>query len=1172
MKRYIFFILLLMSIVSEASSQIISGPVIVNGLLVPAEYTVLSDGTVGLGSGRNAAVSHYISGRIIVPPTITVSDKTYKVSRIMPMAFRLCDQIKVVIVREGITSIDDFAFVGCSSLVEVELPSTMQTIGTGVFFKLPKLLAVICKAETPPVWEYNDVCLGTENASLFVPLGTDGAYQNANFTKSELDWTTPEGWGTSFVKIHANAMEGFHIYSQEDMDLLRDEVNNPILFNAIKDVYLETDIDMSEFDWTTPIGDTEEHAFTGTFHGQGNYIRNMKVTSDNVAGLFGYYKGPKITGVRLENCAFKGKELAGGLVGQSGACTIDSCFVSADVSTDAMGGGIVGRTTGDIIIDRCVIKGANSTFTITENSNPCLGGIVGSATGATITNCAVIKNFYYGDRSGIFFGECTGGTASVDYSYSFNSSLTTPPADSIHIKHGEHVLLAGQALSILDYAGEKQELTYDGYMFETIYPASVLGLESWIYKTGQFPLPDCFSDLWPVEVNKAVYGPPALAEHRTNVLAPDEDIPASAWLDLSDMGFRHYRFKASQLWIDDNMDVNGTSEQIPLGLSRQITAENGILLEDTLYATKYGTVPVYEPIYLMDDNGNLEYDDEGNMIQIDSLFIFNKIIWEKEVFSLCLPYNVAIGGNCTLYQPTQIYDVDGETTAFFTAVRDNYAEAFRPYLLVVHNDTVPLGTRAKVECPAIDSKTMRLGDYEFEGTVTRVGNIAARERNYYMLEDETNWLLFKESGDTHSAIEPFTAFFHSVDGTPATSIKIVLDNDNPVISVGDFYYAINNENEDNVTAKLIGYHGRGGNVVVPATAPYVLYGVEKQVPLIELAPDIFTKSKAEVWSIDLSQCKDLKPVTIDRAKSGNPFYKVDERTIIYMPEGKAQAGRNNVIGTECQQLDITDGWDFVPPYAFHADSAAYDRILYAAKQQDGSYQSMTYTICLPFEVDLTQVNEDSIAQTYLPYYLNEDKEIIFSNEYPVIRAGEAYVLKVMNESVQLSATDVAVSAQPATDWNIYSSNDGDQMLGSWRGTFAHIDNEQAALQNAFTLYSNGKWYRIRSDEGRYRNAWVGAFRACYLPLEPPTRNNYSAVFKKWVAGDDDEVIAFPSDLFTADTDFSNYDDEATGITTHESTPVGNYSDAWFTLDGRKLNERPQTKGLYIYKGKKIIIK
>lgn len=1158
-----------------------------NGSTIPAEYTILSEGTVGLGSGRNACIPQYTRGRVTVPSKITYKKKTYNVTKVMPLAFRLCNSLGVVILQEGITHIGDFAFAGCSSLMEVEMPSTMESIATGAFVGAQNLSFVICKSETPPRWEYNDVFLFHEGGIsdpqvghyprkvvLYVPYGLETTYQNKQYSNSDIGWNTPEGWGTTFTEIKGSSMKGFRLYTPIDLYLLRLMVNNPGKYGSAEEIYLEGDIDMTDSVWTVPIGDTPAHALSIPFYGQGHYISNLHMKNDDTAALFGYYNGPKITGIRLKNCEFRGRQLAGGLVAQCGACTIDSCYISTYIFTDGTGGGIVGRSTGKVTIDRCVAEG--SIDETTSGSNPCVGGFVGSTTEAAITNCACFGSFNFGSKSGIFVGECTNsGTATVDYCYSTNSQLTTPPAANSRVKHGEHILLHGQPLSILDYSGERHDFTYSWLYFQTIHPAAVLGFGGWAYNNGQCPLPDCFTDLWPVQPNHAVYGSPTLAANKINVLTPDEEIPSTAWLDLSDIGFRHYRFKASQLWIDGNMDVFGKAEQLPLGLSRQINVDNGIMLEDTLYAVKKGTVPVKEPVYLLDDQNNLILDDKGDKICIDSLFLFNKILWEEKVYSLCLPYNVALGENCSLYQPTQIYDVNGETTALMERVRDNYVEAFRPYFLVLHNDTLPLGTLAKTICPALDKKTMCVGEYEFEGTVTRKGNITARESNLYMLEDNRHWLRFKDSDDIYSEVAPFTAYFHALGSNPAKRITMMLDDDNPVISVGDFFFAINNEDEENVTATLIGYHGRGGNVVVPATAPYVVFGQEQQVPVTDLAPDIFAKSTAIVWSIDMSQCSELKPVTIDRTAAGNPFYKVDERTIIYMPEGKAQAGKNNVIGKECQSLTITDGWDFVPPYDFHTGEASYDRILYAAKQQDGSYKSKAYTICLPFDIMLLKEMETNQALVYQLYYIEDGKEFLFSHDTPLIQAGEARVIKVIEGSVSLGATDVEVKAQPKEGFEIYDI-DGNT-VGHFQGTFARISNEDASNMSAYSLNSNSKWYRIRSDEKSYRNAWVNPFRAFFKPVEAATRYSYSSVFRKWVAGgagegddDENEIVPFPSDLFDYDSDFTNYEDEETGIVPpflemKEGT-------AWFTLDGRKLDSKPQVKGIYIYKGKKIVIK
>ena len=49
------------------------------------------------------------------------------------------------------------------------------------------------------------------------------------------------------------------------------------------------------------------------------------------------------------------------------------------------------------------------------------------------------------------------------------------------------------------------------------------------------------------------------------------------------------------------------------------------------------------------------------------------------------------------------------------------------------------------------------------------------------------------------------------------------------------------------------------------------------------------------------------------------------------------------------------------------------------------------------------------------------------------------------------------------------------------------------------------------------------------------------------------------------------DEETTGIASM-ADGIDNMSDEWYTLDGRKLNSKPTTKGLYIVNGKKVMIK
>ena len=50
------------------------------------------------------------------------------------------------------------------------------------------------------------------------------------------------------------------------------------------------------------------------------------------------------------------------------------------------------------------------------------------------------------------------------------------------------------------------------------------------------------------------------------------------------------------------------------------------------------------------------------------------------------------------------------------------------------------------------------------------------------------------------------------------------------------------------------------------------------------------------------------------------------------------------------------------------------------------------------------------------------------------------------------------------------------------------------------------------------------------------------------------------------------DDEATGIISTTNYTNDTNSDAWFTLDGRKLSGKPSVKGVYVNNGRKVIIK
>ena len=152
----------------------------------------------------------------------------------------------------------------------------------------------------------------------------------------------------------------------------------------------------------------------------------------------------------------------------------------------------------------------------------------------------------------------------------------------------------------------------------------------------------------------------------------------------------------------------------------------------------------------------------------------------------------------------------------------------------------------------------------------------------------------------------------------------------------------------------------------------------------------------------------------------------------------------------------------------------------------------------------------------------------------------------------VTATFSAVGTAPASGYDSSSGiveanlsnnvtlygNSGDEAYASGSDNKIFAVSESSAIQSYVLL--DGQFVLVDHDEG------ISAHR-CWLNVTKSTTNG--------------------ARLLSINTD-----SESTGIETTNFTNSANPSGAWYGIDGRKLDGKPTKKGLYIYNGKKQVIK
>lgn len=221
-----------------------------------------------------------------------------------------------------------------------------------------------------------------------------------------------------------------------------------------------------------------------------------------------------------------------------------------------------------------------------------------------------------------------------------------------------------------------------------------------------------------------------------------------------------------------------------------------------------------------------------------------------------------------------------------------------------------------------------------------------------------------------------------------------------------------------------------------------------------------------------------------------------------------------------------------------------DRTLY----KDNSWN----TICLPFDVDLTETNSplygatvkelDTEAGTYdhVTGFENGTLYLNFKDVTSTMTAGTPYIIKWPNGDDIVNPAFLPVNIDNTT--NDVTSNDGKV---TFTGTYSPVSITSEGDNTKLYLSASNKLYYPNG------NMTIGCQRA-YFQLNGITAGDVAT--SRIVLNFDGES-----------TDIVEVEENASHQTLHSSLS------GWYTLDGRKLNAEPTEKGLYLKQGRKVYV-
>lgn len=208
------------------------------------------------------------------------------------------------------------------------------------------------------------------------------------------------------------------------------------------------------------------------------------------------------------------------------------------------------------------------------------------------------------------------------------------------------------------------------------------------------------------------------------------------------------------------------------------------------------------------------------------------------------------------------------------------------------------------------------------------------------------------------------------------------------------------------------------------------------------------------------------------------------------------------------------------------------------------------TLCLPFSLSAEQ-----LADANCPLYGATLKKMT-SAEF--------------SEGTLTLNFDDVTAVEPGMPYLVKWDDGGEVDNPTFTDVFIASWQQTTGIGSAATFY--GYYSPIKLEAGDRTRLYLGSDNTLYYPSEAMTVGSCRGIFQlHGITAGDLESGEVNNALLRILLNLDDANGDATAISAVSNAPVVASPSGWFTLDGRRLADKPTLRGIYLHNGKKVIV-